>query len=471
MDENRWSSRFATIAFATDLVLINGSFLVTSLMKFGTLYPTDDFALIYFNFQIFVNLVFPLCLVMAGAYRDIARAPLGHQAVTSFKACVWAGAVTIAALFLVRNTGYSRAYVSFHLAQVAVLIPFSRILLERVNAAARLRGVGARPVLLVGERAPLQDLALRLRMAPYLGYQIEAIYPIGFDAPQENGHGPRIVTDRAELRTLLLSGRIGRIFIAAAEVRRSRWKEVVDLAEELGVETRLVRWPLLVPSERAQIHEPLTVPLVPAAVVPRCHGAGALLKRAVDIAVSSALLLVLSPFLTAVALAIKLDTPGPVFYGQERLTRGSRRFRILKFRSMHTLADEERARLGGDNQATGPLFKMKNDPRVTRVGGWLRRFSLDELPQLFNVLAGNLTLVGPRPPLPEEVEKYEPWQRQRLDVVQGMTGLWQVSGRSRLSFEEMVLLDLYYIERWSPLLDIEILMETVPTILHGDGAY
>ena len=134
-------------------------------------------------------------------------------------------------------------------------------------------------------------------------------------------------------------------------------------------------------------------------------------------------------------------------------------------------AENELSTLEQANEATGPLFKMKRDPRVTGVGQWLRKFSLDELPQLVNVWRGEMSLVGPRPPLPEEAEQYEPWQRLRLRAPQGLTGLWQVSGRSRLSFEEMVLLDLYYIENRSMLLDIEILMETVPTILHGDGAF
>jgi lipopolysaccharide/colanic/teichoic acid biosynthesis glycosyltransferase len=134
-------------------------------------------------------------------------------------------------------------------------------------------------------------------------------------------------------------------------------------------------------------------------------------------------------------------------------------------------ADEQKALLNGMNEASGPLFKIRNDPRITATGKILRKFSLDELPQLLNVLRGELSLVGPRPPLPEEAEQYKPWQRRRLTVPQGITGLWQVSGRSRLTFDEMTLLDLYYIDKWSILLDLEILIETVPTILHGDGAF
>jgi len=187
--------------------------------------------------------------------------------------------------------------------------------------------------------------------------------------------------------------------------------------------------------------------------------------------VTLGLLVLLSPLLAVIGLAVRLSSRGPILYRQARVGLDAEPFQLIKFRSMIASADGERAQLAEANEATGPLFKLRRDPRVTSVGQWLRKLSLDELPQLWNVLRGEMSLVGPRPPLPEEVERYEDWQRLRLKAPQGLTGLWQVSGRSRLSFEEMVLLDLYYIENSSLLLDLEILMETLPTILHGDGAF
>lgn len=468
---SRWPTIYGALVVATDLLLINGSFLATSLFKFNAIYPVDEFAPIYLRFHLFLNALVPLCLALSGAYREIGRAPLGTQTTAAFKACLWAAAIAVGALFLVRNEGYSRVFVTFQLVQVAVLIPFSRMLLVRVNESAHLKGLGVRRVLVAGERGPLRDLALFLRMAPHMGYRVEAVLPIGFEAETESPLEPEVIADRGALRRLLESGRIDRIFICDRSADGARWKGLIELAMELSVEARLVRWPLLVPGFRTRIHDLLTVPVMPVEIVIACRGVGKRVKRALDVTVSALGLALTAPFLAAMAVAIKLDSHGPILYRQARVTAAGRRFEILKFRSMHTLADEERARLGAENEAIGPIFKMRSDPRVTRVGSFLRRFSLDELPQLLNVLRGDLSLVGPRPPLPEETEDYEPWQRHRLDVVQGITGLWQVSGRSRLSFEEMALLDLYYIEHWSILLDLEILMETVPTVLHGDGAY
>jgi exopolysaccharide biosynthesis polyprenyl glycosylphosphotransferase len=181
--------------------------------------------------------------------------------------------------------------------------------------------------------------------------------------------------------------------------------------------------------------------------------------------------LALAPFFVAIAIAIKLDSPGPVFYRQERVGKDGARFGMLKFRSMRQDADRLLEALRQKNEATGPLFKMRDDPRVTRVGRILRRLSLDELPQLFNVLRGEMSLVGPRPPIPSEVAEYEEWQFGRLRAVPGITGLWQVSGRSDVPFHDMVRLDLHYIRNWSLALDLAILLRTIPAVLTSRGAY
>jgi exopolysaccharide biosynthesis polyprenyl glycosylphosphotransferase len=195
------------------------------------------------------------------------------------------------------------------------------------------------------------------------------------------------------------------------------------------------------------------------------------LKRAVDLLLTGGGLVVLSPLLLAVMIGIKLDSAGPIFYRQERVGKNGQRFGMLKFRSMVTNADKKLADLRSRNEATGPLFKMRDDPRVTQVGRFIRRWSLDELPQLFNVLRGEMSLVGPRPPLPAEVEQYEDWQHGRLRAVPGLTGLWQVSGRSEVPFHDMVRLDLHYIRSWSLSLDIEIMLRTIPAVLSNRGAY
>ena len=194
-------------------------------------------------------------------------------------------------------------------------------------------------------------------------------------------------------------------------------------------------------------------------------------KRLLDVVLASLGMLVAVPLLAVAAVAIKLDSPGPVFHRATRVGRGVRPFTFLKLRSMRADAQELRGLLLHRNITQGPTFKLHDDPRVTRVGRLLRKTSLDELPQLLHVLSGEMSLVGPRPPFPEEVEHYEPWMRRRLEIRPGLTCLWQIRGRSDLPFDEWMRLDVEYVERCSLALDLKILILTVPAVLSGRGAY
>lgn len=195
------------------------------------------------------------------------------------------------------------------------------------------------------------------------------------------------------------------------------------------------------------------------------------LKRAMDVVFASLCLILLSPLMLVIAALIKLDSPGPAVFKQTRIGRGGRPFTVFKFRSMHEGAELEKESLTDLNEAVGPFFKIKDDPRLTKLGQLLRRSSLDELPQLYNVLRGEMSLIGPRPALPSEVERYQEWHKKRLQTWPGITGLWQVSGRSKLTFDEMALLDIYYVENWSLLLDLQIALKTIPAWVLGTGAY
>jgi len=194
-------------------------------------------------------------------------------------------------------------------------------------------------------------------------------------------------------------------------------------------------------------------------------------KRVLDLTLGSVAFAAAVPVMALAAAAIKLDSRGPVFHRAVRVGRGGRKFTFLKLRSMRVGAEELRGLLLHLNQAEGPAFKLHDDPRVTRVGRWLRKLSLDELPQLYHVLQGHMSLVGPRPPFPEEVERYEPWMLRRLSVTPGLTCLWQIRGRSDLSFEEWMRLDLEYVDRQSFRLDVAILARTLPAVLSARGAY
>ena len=207
------------------------------------------------------------------------------------------------------------------------------------------------------------------------------------------------------------------------------------------------------------------------------------IKRAVDVLLATAMLVVVSPLMLLIALLVKQSSSGPVLFVQERLGRDGQPFKFYKFRSMAHNSDDAIHRqfaamfINGDKSGCAEsnegeeVFKLKKDPRITAIGGLLRRTSLDELPQLFNIIMGEMSLVGPRPPIAYEIENYQPWHMERLKAVPGLTGLWQVSGRSSVSFEEMVRLDVRYINEWSPVLDLKILLKTIPVVLKGTGGY
>lgn len=195
-------------------------------------------------------------------------------------------------------------------------------------------------------------------------------------------------------------------------------------------------------------------------------------KRALDVIVSAALLIILSPLFVVIGLAVKLTSPGPIFYEFRVLGKNARRFVAYKFRTMVENADDLKPSLWHENEMKGPAFKMRCDPRVTPLGRWLRKFSLDELPQLWSVLIGDMSLVGPRPPLAEEFVRYEPWQWGRLAVTPGITCIWQVAGRSDIcDFDEWAALDMRYIRDWNLVLDCKILLQTIPAVMQGRGAY
>lgn len=205
--------------------------------------------------------------------------------------------------------------------------------------------------------------------------------------------------------------------------------------------------------------------------IPQFEGGKHLLKRALDVVVSATALIVLSPLFLVLSVIIKADSSGKAFFSQERVGRGGHTFSIFKFRSMVATAPDQLAELMSKNEGSGLLFKMKNDPRVTRIGKTLRKYSLDEFPQLWNVLVGDMSLVGPRPPLPQEVDGYEDHVRRRLYIKPGLTGMWQINGRSALSWEESVRLDLYYVENWSVVGDLMIMWRTVRVLINPVGAY
>jgi exopolysaccharide biosynthesis polyprenyl glycosylphosphotransferase len=244
---------------------------------------------------------------------------------------------------------------------------------------------------------------------------------------------------------------------------------LIDRCHKEGIRTRvdLGFFPRTFP--RVHLENLRHVPLLTLGSTPNNEFA-LFAKRAGDLIVSALTLILLAPFLLILAMLVRLTSPGPILYRQTRCGFNGRRFTLYKLRSMVANADELRSELEAFNELEGPAFKMKNDPRCTPLGRWLRKFSLDELPQLWNVLIGDMSFVGPRPPLPQEVERYAPWQRRRLRMRPGLTCLWTLEGRNRLSFDRLVQFDLAYIDNWSLWLDLKIFLKTIPHVASGRGA-
>jgi exopolysaccharide biosynthesis polyprenyl glycosylphosphotransferase len=305
---------------------------------------------------------------------------------------------------------------------------------------------------------------------PNLGYQI-----IGYvDDNPDKGEGEigrfRGLGALDNLSAVIDSESVDEVIITLPWNYHRRILSVLRECARRDVTARLVPDLFQMSMSRVEISDLGGVPLIEVHEIAFSHSER-MFKRAVDLFGALVGLTLGAPIFGLIALAIKLDSPGPVLFKQVRVGKNNELFDVYKFRSMRVGAESELEALRDLNEADGPIFKMREDPRITRLGRFLRRTSLDELPQFINVLRGEMSLVGPRPPIPDEVTQYKPWHKRRLAVRPGITGMWQVSGRSELTFDEMVLLDLYYIEHWSPWLDLNILLRTIPTALLGDGAY
>ena len=358
----------------------------------------------------------------------------------------------------------------------AVMLVLSRWLMRRHVARMRRAGRYLERVLVMGGMRSALLLIERLDANPELGYEV-----VGMCLPVEKPGDPEIVQsggrvipvfgDFSDARTAVALSGATTVAVTSAEVLgHSAMRELSWDLEGMDVDMLVSPGVTDVAGPRMMVRPVAGLPLLHIDK-PAYEGANRFLKSAFDRSVTAVLLVLLSPVMLACAIAVKVSSPGPVFYRGERIGLGNVPFPMWKFRSMVVGADLQRATLSDRDKGNDVLFKMADDPRVTRVGRVLRRYSLDELPQLFNVMGGSMSLVGPRPPLREEVETYDHIVTRRMLVKPGITGLWQVSGRSDLSWEESVRLDLTYVENWSIMQDIIILWRTARAVVSRDGAY
>jgi exopolysaccharide biosynthesis polyprenyl glycosylphosphotransferase len=330
-----------------------------------------------------------------------------------------------------------------------------------------LRAAGyRRRAVLVGTGKLIGDVAHALSDAPH-----SAIEVVGFLAPSAlPANGLRPLGGLEDLERVLNNEHVDEVIIADPDFPQVDALELVDQCSQRGVRVRLAPSTMEILIHRAEFIPGQSVPLFELGP-PVFEGVDFAMKRTFDVIGAIVLLTLLSPLLLALALAVRVSSRGPILYRSTRRGIGQRPFPCLKFRTMHTDAEEQQADLEELNEATGALFKIREDPRLTRVGSFLRRFSLDELPQLINVLRGEMSLVGPRPLPQRDYEMLEDWHRKRYLVLPGITGLWQVSGRSELDFDDLVHLDFIYLEHWSLALDLTILLKTIPAVVSRRGAY
>ena len=367
--------------------------------------------------------------------------------------------VLVGALTLAFAIGSGHEFSSYLLAPTAIVLTACFVGLLRLSyetlsgEALRVAGVRRR-VLLVASGEDAERLGRGLGSAR-AGIELEIV---------------GVASEPSEVRARLAAGPLDELVVGDAGFGERDLLEIAELAHRRGVAVRVAPKTTEILTERVEYIPGQAVPLFELRP-PVLAGTDWVVKRSFDLAVSAAVLLIGLPLWALIALAVKLTSSGPVLYRDRRVGVNEREFDMLKFRTMYGDAAERQVELELANEAGGALFKLRDDPRVTRVGSFLRRFSLDEIPQLLNVLRGQMSLVGPRPLPLRDYRRLEAWHRKRYLVLPGMTGLWQVSGRSDLGFDELVRLDFYYLENWSLGLDVSILLKTIPAVLGRRGAY
>jgi exopolysaccharide biosynthesis polyprenyl glycosylphosphotransferase len=411
----------------------------------------------------FLVLVTVLVFWRGGLYASRGSRPGAGRIVSSLLL------VTVITLAFAVGTGYQHTtfglYVTAFVLSV-VVVGGLRAAYELVTRDVwRLAGVRRRAILLGST-----DRLLELRRALGLGrggidYDFLGAI-ISDDGPMDLASLGTI----ADLPAVLDRLRPDELIVSGVDLGDEAFLDLVEQAHRSGVKVRIAPTTTALLTQRMEYVPGQGVPLFELRP-PVFAGLDWSIKRAFDIVVSALIVAAAAPLWLLVALAVKLDSPGPVFYRDRRVGLGEREFGMFKFRSMYIDAGERQAGLESSNEASGPLFKIKDDPRVTRVGRFMRKYSIDELPQVLNVVRGEMSLVGPRPLPLRDFVQLEDWHRKRYLVLPGMTGLWQVSGRIELSFDDLVRLDFYYLENWSIWLDISILAKTLPAVVQRRGAY
>ncbi len=385
------------------------------------------------------------------------------------KAVVTGLGLFVLSTFLFKLQFVARSFVLlFGFVQLAALLLARVALVETTRVIRRRRGDGHRVVIVGAGDAAVSFATTLQRHSPW------TVKLVGFVQMPGETIDPRARPQLGfvgSLAALLDRQPVDEVVFAVPGKQPELFRDAIAACDERGVDVLLTLPPQYPSSGTVEVANVsgFDYPMLGLRRVPTDELRLAI-KRLLDLVGGLLGLLIAAPVMIAAAIAIKVESEGPVFFRQVRCGRNGRKFTMFKFRSMVVDAENLRAKLEHLNEMDGPVFKIRRDPRITRIGRFIRKTSIDELPQLLNIVMGDMSLVGPRPPLPSEVEQYQPWQRRRLSVRPGLTGLWQVSGRNQVDFDEWMQLDLQYIDRWSLWLDLKIILKTIPTVLFHKGA-
>ncbi len=467
----------------TDGVLVWLAFWVAYLLRYkyevgGTIlfFDREPFSTFYGMSALFVGATL-VAFFMRGLYRLPRWTGFLDEATLVTGGVTTSMATVILLAFLFRFSPSRLVFLYAWICAVAFLLArrfFSRTMQRWLWS----KGVGVDRVLVVGAGETGRRLMQAMMSKPLLGYHV-----VGFVDDEVSADALAVATEHRvtraerlgttdEVGEVVKSRHIDEVIIALSGNEHGNVLSIIEHCRRRGVTFKVVPDLLQLSLDRIDIGEVAGVPLI-GLKDSSIRGSNYLIKRTIDLLIAMVVLAIAAIPMAIIGLLIKRDSEGPVFYRAQRVGKNGVPFTLIKFRCMVDGADDQRAELYAERgEGQDPrLFKLPDDPRLTRVGGVLRRWSLDELPQFVNILKGEMSVVGPRPQLPDEVAKYEDWHRQRLFVTPGLTGLWQINGRSHLSFDEMVRLDLYYAEHWSPWLDMKIVLRTAPAVVTGRGAY
>jgi exopolysaccharide biosynthesis polyprenyl glycosylphosphotransferase len=407
--------------------------------------------------------------VLRGLYKIRLTGSWFHQAKTIASATTVGLTLLIAYYFVFQASVDSRLLVPFVWAAIIVVLCVARLVVSGIMGILHQLGLGKTRLLVVGSGRLAKMVMQHIVANPNLGYSIVGFLNDLNEPPGDFGRFKMIGTLN-DLGMVIRSMFIDEVIIALPAHLNQHAIRSVKMCERLGASFKLIPDLYEMSLSRIDMETIEGIPLIGIKQA-SLNSTQRFITRMVDICGAILLLVIGSPLWLLISLIVGISSSGPIVYRQWRIGQREKPFLTYKFRSMYKNADERLALLMAKNEVQGPMFKIKDDPRITPIGKFLRQSSLDEIPQLFNVIRGEMSLVGPRPPLPHEVDQYEDWQKGRLTVKPGLTGLWQVRGRSDISFDEGVLMDLYYIENWSLRLYFKILLRTIPAVLFSRGAY